>query len=290
MQRRYEDKNITQVSKRVNLVYVVKKFEDLSMLYSIHQLMENKSNGQSFFRLHVYVTQEEGYGDSLEELLQGLPQSRRVYFDKNESEYTMDRPASALSMAGITALSSVAYLISIIALSHAFLGSDKGKTRKKSPSWIADFLVISSFKIAMICSIFAGVLLRWTKSSSEISTLSQKLEKRAEMQTLVDGQSIGEQHEIHFHRRPDFEGTINSLLKLWLLAFVRVLTLFILSVGVLTKVRSESEVSNIGVLVCGPSSMQESVAAACRLHNCSGRRDNKRCADYFSYHSLNFAL
>lgn len=55
------------------------------------------------------------------------------------------------------------------------------------------------------------------------------------------------------------------------------------------KFRNETCGSNVGVMVCGPESMKESVASACQLSECF-KLGVKRTEPCFSFHSLSFTL
>ncbi|KAF5933053.1 hypothetical protein HYC85_029224 [Camellia sinensis] len=64
------------------------------------------------------------------------------------------------------------------------------------------------------------------------------------------------------------------------------------SVHVFSQFRNETGGSDIGVLVCGPETMKESVALMCQMNSEGGIRvlGTQRKKPYFSFQSLNFAL
>lgn len=56
------------------------------------------------------------------------------------------------------------------------------------------------------------------------------------------------------------------------------------------KFRNETGGLDVGVLVCGPESMKESVASICLQKSKSVKNGAKRKETCFSFHSLNFTL
>lgn len=57
---------------------------------------------------------------------------------------------------------------------------------------------------------------------------------------------------------------------------------------IFTKIPNEMGGSNIGVLVCGPETMKESVAAICQQRSHGFKAGGEKANFYF--HSLNFNL
>lgn len=77
----------------------------------------------------------------------------------------------------------------------------------------------------------------------------------------IETSSALEEHEIHFRGRPDFQ-------------------------DLFAEFPNEMAGSEIGVMVCGPEAMKESVALICK-QNSQGVQKKK---PHFRFHSLNFAL
>ncbi|KAL0341566.1 UNVERIFIED_CONTAM: Ferric reduction oxidase 8, mitochondrial [Sesamum calycinum] len=108
-----------------------------------------------------------------------------------------------------------------------------------------------------------AIMIRWKRVKKELQSFTDKQSKTTKESSLQASRDLDE-HEIHFGGRPNFQDIFSDF-------------------------TSETGGSDIGVLVCGPESMKESVASACRLalvsqKNAKGKRSN------FSFHSLNFTL
>ncbi|KAJ8649104.1 hypothetical protein MRB53_002127 [Persea americana] len=101
--------------------------------------------------------------------------------------------------------------------------------------------------------------------STSVRDLLQEMSQEKAIGT--EQQSVGapEEHEIHFRQRPNFE-------------------------DIFSKFPMQMEGSKIGVLVCGPDSMQQSVAWCCKHYSKSFERSSKMKKPSFSYHSLSFSL
>ncbi|KAF8378228.1 hypothetical protein HHK36_029567 [Tetracentron sinense] len=250
---------------KIQLIYVMKKSQDISLLNPIAPLLLNQSAEQGHIKLKIFVTQEERSGTTVRELLNELSQVQTVNFDKKCSNYAMSGLESLLWMATIAGCSSIIFLVSLSCVNHAFLDLENNASKQKSPSWVTDILLICSFVIATTCSTLATAIMRWRKLNKEIPpAISQKQGKGAELSSM---EAIGalEEHEIHFIGRPNLQ-------------------------DVLSKFPVETGRSEIGLLVCGPQSMKESVALFCQQNSQGLKMDAKRRKPYFSYHSLNFAL
>lgn len=61
-------------------------------------------------------------------------------------------------------------------------------------------------------------------------------------------------------------------------------------IDIFSKFRNETGGSDIGVLVCGPESIKESVASLCQLKSQGFNVGANKKKPYFSFHSLNFTL
>lgn len=59
---------------------------------------------------------------------------------------------------------------------------------------------------------------------------------------------------------------------------------------ILSELSAEIEESKVGVFVCGPDSMQESVASFCRACLQKSNGGDKKKKRHFNYHSVNFSL
>ncbi|KAK2663669.1 hypothetical protein Ddye_002243 [Dipteronia dyeriana] len=264
---------------RIQLVYVVKSSQDLCLLNSISTLLLNQSHDKFHLQLKAFVTQEERSNVTIRELLNDLSLVKTVRFSsKQSSSYVVHGPESSLWLAGLIGVSSFVFLVVLICLNHTFISSDKKEgvsteklmvpsyqkkvSKEKSPSWVADLIILASFIIAITSSTLLAIILKWRrlKRQREIPPVSPNQEKAIETRGFV------EEHEIHFGGRPNFE-------------------------EILSKFPNETGGSDIGVLVCGPEHMKISVASSCQKKS-EGLRmmSGKKKKPYFSFHPLNFTL
>ena len=61
----------------------------------------------------------------------------------------------------------------------------------------------------------------------------------------------------------------------------------ILSTDVLSELPRETGDAEVGVIVCGPESMQQSVASFCKT---KGKKKRSKHENLFNFHSINFSL
>ncbi|OVA20614.1 FAD-binding 8 [Macleaya cordata] len=250
---------------RIQLIYAVKKSEDISLLNPISPLLLNQSLGQSSLAVKVFVTQEERSATTLRELLHELSKVQIVNFNSKGLNYTISGFPNLPWLAGIAGFSSIVFLVALGCLNHAFLHSEKKASEKKNPSWVTDVLLICSFIIAITFGALATVIMKQRRTKKDLPPIAVKQCVDTEFGSL-ESKDILEDHEIHYGERPNFE-------------------------DIFSQFPNQTGGSNIGVLVCGPESMKESVALSCRQHSqgfiTGGGKGRK---PYFSFHSLNFAL
>ncbi|KAI5562757.1 hypothetical protein BDE02_15G071600 [Populus trichocarpa] len=263
---------------QVQLIYVVKKSQDICLLNSVSSLLLNQSSTQLSLKLKVYVTQEERSNATVRGLLNDLSLVRTVNFSTECSNYAVHGPESPIWMAAMAALSSIKFIVSLICFNHIFLPhekksavtekmvlpSEKKAAKEKTPSSVVDLLLLASFIITLACSTFLASILRWKRLKKDIPPVSPKQGKATEHGS-VETTSPVEEHELHFGGRPDFQ-------------------------DIFSKFPNETGGSDIGVLVCGPVSMKESVASLCQLKSQGLNIGSRGKKTYFSFHSLNFTL
>ncbi|KAF4350347.1 hypothetical protein F8388_010903 [Cannabis sativa] len=264
----WQSGNYNQYPTRIQLIFIAKKSQDICLLSSISDLILNQSDEQFHLKLKVFVTQEKQSVTTVKELLNEFSQGETVDFGTDSSSYAIHGLESFLWMAAIAGLSSVVFLAFLICLSHIFIPNQKTKasSKEKSPSWVADIIILSSFVIAIICSTLVALVLRGKKLSKETIQTSEKHVKS--WQPSSSEAELGfatEKHEIHFTGRPKFQ-------------------------EILEKFPTETGGSDIGVLVCGPEKMKESVAALLCSHNSQCFKSGPQKKTSFSFHSLNFTL
>lgn len=251
---------------RIQLVYVVKKSQDVCVLNLVSPLILNQSAEQLHLKLKVFVTQEQQSGATLGELLNEYSQVETVQFSRDGSSYAIKGLESFISMAGIAALASIVFLVFLICFSHIFLPDQKKSpkaSKEKYSSSVSDLIIILSFVIAMICSSLVAIVVRWRRLKREPSQFVEKQVKSWQPSSIEAGGDL-DKHEIHFTGRPNFQ-------------------------DIFTKFPTETGGSDVGVLVCGPETMKESVALLCRQNSqCFNTGAEKKTI--FSFHSLNFDL
>ncbi|KAF5743732.1 putative ferric-chelate reductase [Tripterygium wilfordii] len=267
-----------KVPTTIQLIYVVKRSHEICLLNSISSLLVNQPSKKWHLKLKVFVTQEERPVATIRELLNDLSLIRTVNFSSTDSSYPVHGLESPLWMAAMAGLASLVFLIFMVCFNHVFVHSDeksafsmkvavpskKKADKEKTPSWVADLLIILSFILAITCSSLVAIMIRWRRLKKEIVPVSQKQGKPLDLSSM-DTRGVVEEDEIHFGRRPNFP-------------------------DILSEFANECGEDNVGVLVCGPETMKESVASVCRLKAKGFITGAKKKKPYFSFHSLNFTL
>ncbi|KAG2678784.1 hypothetical protein I3760_11G020100 [Carya illinoinensis] len=250
---------------RVQLIYVVKKSEDVCVLNSISSVFQSQSTERWHLKLKIFVTQEVRDGPIVRELLCDSSQVRTVQFNTKCSNYAIYGLDSLLCIAALAGFASIVFLVFLICLNHIFVPSQKKASKaskETTPSWVVDLLLISSFVIALMFSTLVAIILRRRRLKNKTPLIFQKQGKAMDVESRI----ALEEHEIHFGGRPDFQ-------------------------DIFAKFPNETGGSDIGVMVCGPESMKESVATVCQKKSqgfkMGGAKKNK---PYFSFHPLNFTL
>lgn len=193
---------------RIQLVYVVKKSQDVCVLNLVSPLILNQSAEQLHLKLKVFVTQEQQSGATLGELLNEYSQVETVQFSRDGTSYAIKGLESFLSMAGIAALASIVFLVFLICFSHIFLPDQKKSpkaSKEKYSSSVSDLIIILSFVIAMICSSLVAIVVRWRRLKREPSQIVEKQVKSWQPSSIEAGGDL-DKHEIHFTGRPNFQG------------------------------------------------------------------------------------
>ncbi|PQQ00473.1 ferric reduction oxidase 8 mitochondrial isoform X2 [Prunus yedoensis var. nudiflora] len=254
-----QNSGINKFLPRMQLIYVVKKSQDICLLNSISPLIFGQPAEKCLLKVKVFVTQEEQSDATVRELLNEFSQVQTVNLGTKFLNFSISGLENSLWMAAIAGISSILFLIFLIMFNHIFVPSQKNPAKEKTPSWVADLLIISSFVLALTCSIFVALVIRWRRLKKQIPPTLQKQSKALEKGSTQASDAL-EEHEIHFGGRPNFE-------------------------DIFAKFPDEAGGSDIGVLVCGPETMKESVASICQK-KCGAKKQKPN----FSFHSLNFTL
>ncbi|XP_054804673.1 ferric reduction oxidase 8, mitochondrial [Prosopis cineraria] len=249
---------------RIQLVYVIKKAQDFSLLHSISHLLLNESPGKCYLKLKLFVTREKQSGVTVRDLLNEFYEVKTLHLSRECSNYAVHGPDSPTWTAAILGFCSTIFLIVLICLNH-IIPPEKGseKSKDKTPSWVVDMLLMASFVIALACSTLMGIFLRWRRLQKGIPPTSQKEFKPLDL-ISTETRSTFEEHEVHFGGRPNFQ-------------------------DIFREFENESGGTNTGVLVCGPESMKESVAMICQQKSKCFKLGSKK-SEAFTLHSLNFTL
>jgi hypothetical protein len=208
---------------QVQLIYVVKKSQDVCLLNSVSSQLLNQSSTQLSLNLKVYVTQEESSNATVIGLVNNFSLARTVNFSTECSNYAVHGLDSSILMAAMVALSSIKFLVSLIFFNRIFVPtemkspasqkmvvpSENKASKEKTPSSVVDLLLLASFIVALACNTFVAIILRWKRLKKDIPAVSPKQGNKAtELVGSVEARSTVEEHEIHFGGRPDFQGTI----------------------------------------------------------------------------------
>ncbi|KAJ6814235.1 ferric reduction oxidase 8, mitochondrial [Iris pallida] len=248
---------------RIELVYAVKKSVDLSMLTPISWLLLDWPPGLGHLKLRVFVTQEKDRsGNSVSEILHEMSQVKAVILDQHSSGEHVPKPQGLLLKAAVAGLASVAFLVSLVCLTHVFIHKEKRSSPNKTPSWISDTLVLCSFVIATSCAATMAVALSMGRKDVHVPAVPRNKSKSAET-CSENVQNVWGEDEINFGKRPNL-------------------------IDIVSELQNELGRSEVGVFVCGPDSLQRSVASVCRA-TCSQKygRKNKLL---LRFHSINFSL
>ncbi|KAL4566620.1 hypothetical protein LXL04_030740 [Taraxacum kok-saghyz] len=246
---------------KIQLVYITKKRNSIGMLNSVLPLITNKNNKDFHLKLKVYITQEPQSGTKLSELINEFSQLETINFDTGRISYSPNGYGSSLILAAIIGFSSILFLAFLIILSHTFLPPS---SKEKNPSSSIDLVLICAFILSIIITTIVSIVLKLKHLKKQPPLMGIKYEGKEIQPSSFQSRNLDE-HELHFGARPGFE-------------------------EIFSKFPNETGGSHIGVLVCGPEAMKESVASLCKLSSQGSINGVLRKKAYFSFHSLNFTL
>lgn len=200
---------------RIQLIHIMKKSHDISLLNSILPLLQNRSDEKIYLQLKVFVTQEQQPGSTVTELLNKFSQVQTIQSSTKCSSYAAQGLESLGWMAAIMGLTSIVFFIALIFFNHIVIPTEKPskKTKDRTPSWISDLLLMSSFALAILCGAVVGIVLRRRRQKKENLALSQSQNQKT-IPSSVARASTQEEHEIHYGRRPNFKGMDSISYKL----------------------------------------------------------------------------
>lgn len=243
---------------KIQLVYITKQSHNICLLDSVlPQLLDIK---QCHIKLKVFVTRENCIGKTtLRELLVSTISKTQVmnFSTACASRATYGQEGWA-QMAALVIVSSIVFVLSLVCFNYFVVPLGK-KDERHSSSQI-DLIFVSCFVASIACSALVTLIIRLRRRRKETRPLSETKRKSLTLNSIEVNKDYDE-HEIYFRQRPDFGDVVSNF-------------------------GNECEGSDIGVLVCGPESMKESVALACR----GAHKDSKGKILHFNFHSLNFTL
>lgn len=253
-----------KLPSRIKIIYAVKKSIDMSLLSPVFcQLLDLEKS--CHLKLEVFVTQEIQSGDkTLREVLDQVFQIQTINLTTASSSYATYVVENLYWMAAILGISSVVFLACLCLFNHFFFPHPSVKlSKQKIPSSITDLFLLCSFASAITCGILAAAIARWRRLRKELPPFSG-LPNEARIPRL-EMDKFPQEHEIHFGRRPNFKEMV-------------------------AEFSNETQGSTVGVFVCGPESMKESVAIICRQNSHVVCGEDKSRKPFLSFHSLNFTL
>jgi ferredoxin-NADP reductase len=259
--------NKNKFPSRIELVHIIKRAQDICLIHSIAHMLVNQTSEKFHLKLKLFVTQETQPDMGITELLNEFVKVKTLQLDGVSSNYyAAYGPESPVWMAAITGCCSITFLVFLICFNHIIIPSEKHSklSKEKTPSWIVDLVLIAAFVLALSCSTLIAIVLRWRRLKKGVRPTSQTEIKPFDISSAETKNAL-EEHEVHFGGRPDFK-------------------------DILGKFKNETCGSNVGVLVCGPESMKESVAAACQQESECSKLSVKTTKPCFTFHSLNFTL
>lgn len=255
--------------RKIQLIYVVKNSSDLSMLMPISSLLLlNESSSSHFLHLQAFVTREKrNQTRTVKEIMEGFSQQVQTIQTTPSDHEHPNAPnmfSCNWSKMVMTGLCASIFLVSSVLL---------------KPQCIP---VFGSFLISVGCCWIVAV----------VAVKNGKREKHGncgeivrEMKTICVNESSSsilesDRHKVYYGSRPVFSGSI------YFDQFYFYSNLFFMCFADLMEFKGEEGGDDdVGVFVCGPDSMQETVAVICRKY---GRRSTNNCS--FHFHSIKFSL
>ncbi|MFS7940046.1 putative ferric-chelate reductase (NADH) [Helianthus anomalus] len=251
---------------KIQLVYIMKKSNSISILNSVLPLLTSKNTKEFNFKLKIYVTQETQSGTTLNEMIREFSQVQTINFETGSTSYAPNGYGSSVMKAAIIGFTSFLFLVLLVTFSNVFLPRPKkASSKEKNASSLVDLILTFAFFLSIVISIIVFSIMR-SKSLRKQNQLTEFKHKGKEMQasSLQSNRNLDD-HELHFGARPNFH-------------------------DIFSKFPNETGGSYVGVLVCGPEKMKESVASICRLGSQGSITSTRTKKPYFNFHSLNFTL
>ncbi|KAM3319162.1 ferric reduction oxidase 8, mitochondrial [Capsicum chacoense] len=245
---------------KIQLVYTIKNSQGICLLDPVLRHVFNAE--QRYLQLKVFVTREHQSSRSLREVLNEVSEIQNIQFVNKGPCYAIHGLENLRWMSAFLLVASVVFLAFLIISNHVFIKTDKKSSEPKTATSVVDILLICSFALALISSTLVATMWRWKRLREEIPSFS---EKESKAMKSIEANKGFDQHEIHYGARPNFK-------------------------DIFSQFANESKGSNVGVFVCGPETMKESVATTCQLPSKAFQNEGQDHKPFFSFHSLNFTL
>lgn len=257
--------------ENIQLIHAIKRSQDMSLLSSISHILRKQALGKLHLKLKVYVTQEEQPDAAARILQDALSQGQIVHFDAKATSYAIhgfDKPTITAAILGIAL---ILFFVLLICFNHIFIPSEKkastlktkgADSKTKTPSSVVDLILLSCFVISVIVSMTVALMLRWRRIKKAVPSTSPKKAGGFTEPSSAEPHDPLQEHEVHYGGRPNFQ-------------------------DIFAKFPNEAGGSDIGVLVCGPELMKESVA---KLLQQTSQGSSAKGRSKFTFHSLNFTL
>ncbi|KAF3633999.1 putative pseudouridylate synthase [Capsicum annuum] len=242
---------------KIQLVYTIKDSQGICLLDPVLPHVFNAE--QRYLQLKVFVTREHQSSRSLREVLNEVSEIQNIQFVNKGPCYAIYGLENLRWMSAFLLVASVVFLAFLIISNHVFIKTDKKSSELKTATSVVDILLICSFALALISSTLVATMWRWKRLREEIPSFS---EKESKAMKSIEANRGFDQHEIHYGARPNFKDIFSQF----------------------------ANESNVGVFVCGPETMKESVATTCQLPSKAFQNEGQDHKPFFSFHSLNFTL
>lgn len=257
--------------ENIQLIHAIKRSQDMSLLSSISHILRKQALGKLHLKLKVYVTREEQPDAPARILQDALSQGQIVHFDAKATSYAIhgfDKPTVTAAILGIAL---ILFFVLLICFNHIFIPSEKkastlktkgADSKTKTPSSVVDLILLSCFVISVIVSMTVALMLRWRRIKKAVPLTSPKKAGGFTEPSSAEPHDPLQEHEVHYGGRPNFQ-------------------------DIFAKYPNEAGGSDIGVLVCGPELMKESVAKSLQQ---TSQGSSAKGRSKFTFHSLNFTL
>lgn len=204
--------------EKIQLIHVVKRSQEMSLLSSISHILRNQSLGKLHLKLKVYVTREEQPDAAARVLQDALSQGQIVHFDAKATSYAVHGFDKLTVLAAILGIASILFFVLLMCFNHIFVPSEKkagtlkpkgADSQTKSPSWVIDLILVSCFVISVVVSMTVALMLRWKRIKKAVPPTSPKKAGGFTEPSSTEPNDPLQEHEVHYGGRPNFQGNFS---------------------------------------------------------------------------------